>query len=91
MSEQMAELVKTLDAVGENKPFEEFKAVFVKCEAAAKAWNDLQRTCTSRASEASRGKRTSDPAEKKEKKKPKVQKKGSDDDVDGDDIEMDEQ
>jgi hypothetical protein len=86
----MAELVKQLDAIGETRPFEEFKAMFVKCDAAAKAWNDLQRTCTSRASEASRGKRASDPAEKKEKKKPKVQKKGSDDDMDGEELEIDE-
>jgi len=91
MSDQMADLVKMLDAIDEKTPFEEFKTVFVKCEATAKAWNDLQRTCTSRASEASRGKRASDPAEKKEKKKPKVQKKGSDDELDGDEIEHDEQ
>ena len=91
MSDNMAELVKKLDAIGDSQPMDDFKAVFVQCEAAAKAWNDLQRTCTSRASEASRGKRTSDPAEKKEKKKPKVQKKGSDDDMDGDELDMDEQ
>jgi hypothetical protein len=89
MSDSMGDLVKLLDALDDKAPLEEFKTVFSKCEETAKTWNELQKTCSSRTSEAKKRSSTDSGTGEQKSKRPKpkktVQTDDDDDHLAGDD------